>query len=35
MRDGYYLILSLSPEVIVGPGLHRSVEAQLRIEENL
>ena len=35
MRDGYYLILSLSPEVILGPGLHRSVEAQLRIDENL
>ena len=35
MRDGYYLILSLSPDVIVGPGLHRSVETQLRIDENL
>ena len=35
MRDGYYLILSLSPEVLVGPGLYSSVETQLRIDENL
>src|SRR5579859_6810243 len=35
LRDGYYLVVSLSPGVPVGPGVFRSAVAQERLNEEL
>jgi predicted regulator of Ras-like GTPase activity (Roadblock/LC7/MglB family) len=35
LRDGYYLILSLAPEVPIGPGLHESARTQVAMDEEL
>lgn len=35
LRDGYYLVLSLGPDGAVGVGLHRSEQAQERLNEEL
>ena len=35
LRDGYYLLLSLSPDANVGQCLHRSAETQERLNAEL
>ena len=35
LKDGYYLVLSLSSAAIVGEGLHRSAETQRRMNAEL
>jgi hypothetical protein len=35
LRDGYYLILSLAPQVPIGPGLHESARTQVAMDAEL